>query len=306
MKAKLCWLALSFFILTACSTNPVSEVVKPEPSNTTSIGGMVKAGKDFDAEKFLSTPLLLSPQAVLPSCSRKTYTGNSGTISVQTSTAGTVAWGIYMINPVENAGRWRVSVFVNGVVEDKKDQLYPPHGSLPRSKAKRGATLSIASVHTSLIGITYYTTTVFRMPAEFSNPYARGSVKVASLAAMLKTQLENVIPADFHIALRGDELGVFYKGVHDVWLGLDLGDKTNTDHEYVELIVTSILSSVQDVIAHNTAKVWPTSEATEGQQATDLPLLDSRWNDRRLDVWFGSEQSPVLRLDPIYVDDLKG
>jgi len=147
---------LSLFVLTACSTTPVPELAKPEPTNVVSAGGMVRAGKDFDAEAFLSAPPSLSSQAILPSCRSITYRGNSGTISVQTSSAGTVAWGIYMNLFTENPGRWTVSIFVNGRKVDGKVQFYAPHGSVSPRDAKRGGTFSVASVHTSLAGITYY------------------------------------------------------------------------------------------------------------------------------------------------------
>jgi hypothetical protein len=51
----------------------------------------------------------------------------------------------------EDFGPWFVDVFVNGRRVDKKGpprQVYPPHASIPRSKATPGGVLSIVFFHT--------------------------------------------------------------------------------------------------------------------------------------------------------------
>lgn len=92
----------------------------------------------------------------LPSCERIEYTGELGTMTVQVNTrTGTLQWGIYMHDPADDAGPWWVKVFVGGKkVDDKKPprQMYPPHGSLPRSKAKSGKVFHIEARHVTTDG----------------------------------------------------------------------------------------------------------------------------------------------------------
>lgn len=144
-------------------------------------------------------------------------------------------------------------------------------------------------------------TIAFRMPAESPKSFMAESAKVVSLARGLKTQLENVMPSDFHVEIGKDGLGLFYKGNEDVWLGRDLWNEADTDQENVQRFVTSVLSGIQDVITLNTKETWPQKKIAESQTNTDLPLLDSRWDGQKLNVWFGSETDPVLRLTPVHL-----
>ncbi|QXJ23083.1 hypothetical protein AGRA3207_004198 [Actinomadura graeca] len=87
-----------------------------------------------------------------PSCRSITFTGNAGRISVQTSPGGSVAWGIYMHDPSENAGPWVVDVYVGNRRVDHKTQNYPPHGSVAPRDAKSGRIFTIKATHTDLKG----------------------------------------------------------------------------------------------------------------------------------------------------------
>lgn len=152
-------LFLCLLTLAACNTSPAPQ--STDVNNVVVEGGMVEAGKGFDAEAFLQTSPSIQPQAVpstLPSCRSITYPGTSGAIYVQTSTRGTIAWGIYMYANSENAGPWLVKVLVNGRQVDLKRQTYAPHGSVAPVQAKRGGVFQLSSVHTSVSGRTYYST----------------------------------------------------------------------------------------------------------------------------------------------------
>ena len=83
----------------------------------------------------------MAQAASLPSCRSITYTGPDGFLAVQTSPAGTVAWGGGLNNKMDEAGLYVINVLVNGHREDGKNAhyLYFPHGSLPPSKAPSGA-----------------------------------------------------------------------------------------------------------------------------------------------------------------------
>jgi hypothetical protein len=97
----------------------------------------------------------ITAQAVA-SCSRTTVYGTGGYIAIQTSSTGTVAWGIYLYNKAQEAGPWSVLVYVNGVQKDKKYQNYAPHGSLPKSVAPSGSRFYITAYHISSDGKTTY------------------------------------------------------------------------------------------------------------------------------------------------------
>ena len=90
--------------------------------------------------------------SAMPSCRRADVFGSSGTIHIQTSPSGTVAWGIYMHAYGANWGPWKVAVLVNGKQVDFKNQVYPPHGSVPPSRAPSGSVFSIAAVHVDALG----------------------------------------------------------------------------------------------------------------------------------------------------------
>lgn len=98
-------------------------------------------------------------QRAARSCRRADVVGNSGTIYIQTSPAGTVIWGIYMHNPALNAGPWVVSVYVNNRRVDAKSQNYAPHGSVPRAHAPSGATFRIVATHVDPTGTTHRSVT---------------------------------------------------------------------------------------------------------------------------------------------------
>jgi hypothetical protein len=88
----------------------------------------------------------------MPSCRSTKFTGTTGTVSIQTNSAGYVAWGIYMHDPVLNWGRWQASVYVGSRRVDHKAQWYPPHGSVNPVDAKPNSVLRIEAVHTDIFG----------------------------------------------------------------------------------------------------------------------------------------------------------
>jgi hypothetical protein len=92
---------------------------------------------------FLATGM--AQAASLPSCGSITYRGPAGYLAVQTSPSGTVAWGGGLNNKADEVGFYVINVLVDGHREDGKNAHYPyfPHGSLPPSRAPRGATFVV-------------------------------------------------------------------------------------------------------------------------------------------------------------------
>lgn len=96
----------------------------------------------------------------LPSCRATEFPGTAGKVAIQTNAAGYVSWGVYMNNPLSNAGLWVVKIFVDGKPVDGFKQFYPPHGSLPPSKARSGKTFQFEARHRDLAGIPYYSSPI--------------------------------------------------------------------------------------------------------------------------------------------------
>lgn len=82
-----------------------------------------------------------------PSCASYVKHGNWGYISAQTGADGSLQWGAYPNDLWNSAGYWFAAVHVNGVQRDLKQQLYPPHGSLPSSIAPPGSIITIIAGH---------------------------------------------------------------------------------------------------------------------------------------------------------------
>ncbi len=60
-----------------------------------------------------------------------------------------------MYRTVSNWGPWEARALVNGVQEDYKPptfQFYPPHGSLPPSKARSGGLFTLEVEHWDPLG----------------------------------------------------------------------------------------------------------------------------------------------------------
>jgi hypothetical protein len=61
-----------------------------------------------------------------------------------------------MHDPIANDGPWIGGVFVGRKKEDGFKQGYPPHASLPPSKAKSGAILRFEAIHSDLANRFYH------------------------------------------------------------------------------------------------------------------------------------------------------
>jgi hypothetical protein len=128
--------------LLATAQASASAVIRSQDSIVEPTGGMVGA-----SSRYTSVWTQRVAPAKTPSCHRITYKGNAGAIHVQTGKSGYLQWGIYMYNSKLNHGPWVASVYVNKKKVDGKKQDYPPHSSLPPSKAKKGGILHITAHH---------------------------------------------------------------------------------------------------------------------------------------------------------------
>jgi hypothetical protein len=70
------------------------------------------------------------------------------------------------------------------------------------------------------------------------------------------------------------------------------GWESGQEIELLETVVRSTLSGVQDAISRARALPWP-------GETSAMPQPDARVADGALQAWFGEENNPVLRLEPI-------
>jgi hypothetical protein len=115
----------------------------PPVTDGAQVPEVTEEGSLSDAGEQNYTEMLSAGDILLPSCRAYTRKGNAGYISVQTNPlTGYLQWGAYMWIGLHNYGLWNALVTVNGVIVDQKTQAYPPHASLPPSKAPPGSIFS--------------------------------------------------------------------------------------------------------------------------------------------------------------------
>lgn len=99
----------------------------------------------------------------IPSCASYEQKQNWGTIFVQVSPKGTLAWGAYPNDPRNNRlGIWIFQIKVDGDAKFRKfgipwakTQTYPPHGSLKAKNAPSGSKIEISVGYAGRGGIAY-------------------------------------------------------------------------------------------------------------------------------------------------------
>lgn len=116
------------------------------------------------------------------------------------------------------------------------------------------------------------------------------------LAAALAERLNQVLPDGFHVVTSDIDLIVFRRGTE---LGiaaalavLETVDAIKNPERGLETAVRATLDAVQDLVAEATAEPWPGA-------GTSQPNPDTRVHGGALTLWFGPEEDPVLRLEPV-------
>ena len=121
-------------------------------------------------------------------------------------------------------------------------------------------------------------------------------VSSRELAEALARRLNEVVPDRISVRLQGSELAVLYDGeVVGISGAPEILETVEALHEPAENLETAVrasLSGVQDYIADVTTEPWP---GTGGWQ----PNPDARVDADVVSMWFGPEDTPVLRLPPI-------
>jgi hypothetical protein len=122
------------------------------------------------------------------------------------------------------------------------------------------------------------------------------SVSSRDLAVALADRLNDIVPRGFVVRAQDSDLVVIHDGqvvgVSGAPTIMDTADAIMYPRENLETAVRATLSGVQDYIAEATAEPWPGSGGTQ-------PNSDARVDDDRVQMWFGSEEAPLIRLRPI-------
>lgn len=131
------------------------------------------------------------------------------------------------------------------------------------------------------------------------------AVKVVLLAESLAERLDKVVPLDFSVEAVKSEIKIFHNNRLEQVNSLDVfWSKASTDQQNIDIIVSHVLDSVQDLIAEETREVWPKRDAADNAPR-DLPLPYFRWEGRTLHMGFGDERDPVVRLEPLQLEELQ-
>jgi hypothetical protein len=109
------------------------------------------------------------------------------------------------------------------------------------------------------------------------------------LAPVLAERFQRVVPTGFIVVSSDAGPRRIYGPDHWLW-AIEAFGKTPGDEE-IERTVPGIASEIQDFIAEETATPWP------GEK--QMPTPSAAVRDAVLEVWYGDENDPILRLDPI-------
>lgn len=119
----------------------------------------------------------------------------------------------------------------------------------------------------------------------------------AVLAKALGERLASVLPPGFSITSRGDLLWLDTPDGYgnSAWAGAV--DQDPTDLELYAGAAWTVLSSIQDGVSVTLREVWPMLDGPGHQMA----LPGARVDGDMLHCWYGSEEAPVIRFDPIQI-----
>jgi hypothetical protein len=122
------------------------------------------------------------------------------------------------------------------------------------------------------------------------------NVSSRDLAVALADRLNDIVPHGFVVRAQDSDLVVIHDGqvvgVSGAPAIMDTAEAIMYPRENLETAVRAALSGVQDYIAETTTEPWPGSGGTQ-------PNSDARVDDDRVQMWFGSEEAPLIRLRPI-------
>jgi hypothetical protein len=131
------------------------------------------------------------------------------------------------------------------------------------------------------------------------HPVPVGSASSWRIAAALAQRLDPVVPPPLRVVARAEFVDVLHGD--DYWDGSstsfieDLDDQTMLRRS--ETVAESVLSGVQDAVAHALCLPWPRGSVGE------MALPFAQIAEASIDLGFGDPAAPALRLAPLKLDD---
>jgi hypothetical protein len=120
------------------------------------------------------------------------------------------------------------------------------------------------------------------------------------LASALAERLAQVLPQGFSISSTGYELWLDTPDGYgnSAWAGAV--DQNPTDLALYSGAAWQVLNSIQDGVSVTLREPW-LLEMVSGKRQMAMP--DAKVVDGVLDLWYGQEDAPVIRLQPIKLRD---
>jgi hypothetical protein len=118
-------------------------------------------------------------------------------------------------------------------------------------------------------------------------------------AAALAARLDSVVPTGLSVRAHGPAVGIYDPNRGEVSVITDVvaEEDGRSVIERVETTARALLDSMQDVVQESTTEQWPMGPA--GVAEPEVRVVGDQ-----LQMWFGDEAGPVLRLQPVDLTEL--
>lgn len=120
-----------------------------------------------------------------------------------------------------------------------------------------------------------------------------------AFARELVARLESILPGGFAVRAEGDAVTIDPPDHVLVSTSLSHIDPDDHDPEDFASAAWNVLSMAQDVVNQTSGDPWPAGLGP----GTDLAEPGTRADGRAIQLWFGAEDRPALRLPVIEVGD---
>jgi len=120
-------------------------------------------------------------------------------------------------------------------------------------------------------------------------------------AAAVADRLDAIMPRGLSVRAEGTTVSLYDPSCWPASSAAEImtDDDDRSIVERVETAARSILNATQDVVMESTREQWPRPTG-----AANAPYPDARIVGERLQMWFGDEAAPALRLEPVDLTEL--
>ena len=128
------------------------------------------------------------------------------------------------------------------------------------------------------------------------------AIDASRLVAELAVRIAPILPPPFQATADGTDFRLDHPSDQCFTILLDWveePDEDRSDAELAELVVNSVLSSVQDVVSEVSTEPWPALSPRV------MAMPGTRCDGLRVHLWYGAdEESAVMPFAPIVVADV--